>query len=214
MPWKCYWMDDTGEVHVRLRRYVSSDQTDVPCPGGYHQAMSEVIARQPNRANAEGYLEAIPVEEYQGNPSWPKRCAREGCDYRFKKADQWQVWTDRIYRRAATGEEFDAMGLPPGSLLDGHWHPQKGPDGIALVVVLPPSAEDTRGHWWHADGPSSNAREQGQPGPSWTRTGDPRHPETLTANPSILTDDYHGFLQAGFLTDSLGDRPLPPGPDG
>lgn len=90
-------------------------------------------------------------------------------------------------------------------MLDAFWHARKGPDGIALVVVLPPAKEDTRSNWWHVDGPSRN---NGEPGPGWTRTGDPRNPPSLSVSPSILTDGYHGFLTAGVLTDSLSDRPL------
>lgn len=211
MPWKCYWMEETGDVNVRLRRYVS----DSTCPGGYHSAWSEVIDRQPRRVSPEGHLTEVPVEEFKGHKAWPKTCQNPGCDYRFKKADNWQVWTDRVYRRAATGEEFGGRGLPPGSLLDATWNPDSWRrDGVSLMVVLPPTGEDTRGHWWCADGPSSDAMANDRINEqSWSRTGDPRHPETLTTSPSILTDSYHGFLQAGFLTDSLGDRPLPPGPD-
>ena len=153
-------------------------------------------------------MDVVPVEEFEGNPSWPTTCQNPGCDYEFTDDDPRQVWADRIYRRADTGEEYDSRALPPGAMLDGHWYPDqwKGADGIALVVVLPPGGGDTRGNWWNADGPAAS-------GGKWTRQGDPRQPETVTVSPSILTGEYHGFLQAGFLTDSLGDRPMAPGPD-
>ena len=204
-------MEETGDVHVRLRRFVfEKDDGRPPCPGprGYHNAHSEVVARMVEKVDARGIVREVPASDFEGNPSWPTTCMAEECSYEFVQDDQWQAWTDRIYRRPDTGEEFDAKALPVGSLFDARWFPDawKGADGIAMVCVLPPQAEDTRGHWWNADGPSSS-------GGGWNRQGDPRHPETVTVSPSILTNEYHGFLQAGFLTDSLGDRPLPPGPD-
>jgi hypothetical protein len=80
-----------------------------------------------------------------------------------------------------------------------------GPDGISLTVVLPPERKpwgddvvDNRNSWWHVD----QSRQDG----GWSRTGDPRRPGAVSAQPSIKTSHYHGFLQAGTLTDDLGDH--------
>lgn len=81
---------------------------------------------------------------------------------------------------------------PPGMLLDAHWYPcEPGPDGIKLMAALP------NGLLWCVDGQATG-------GGGWTRTGDPRQPETLTCSPSIVAGDYHGFLQGGRFTDDLG----------
>jgi hypothetical protein len=198
VPTPCFWVEATGDVDMALRRFRLSSEGDA-CPVGYGYHNAEVpIGRAPDRRTPDGYSEAPPVEEYAGDVRWPTRCA---CGYAFTDEDQWQVWTESIYRRLDTGQEWAQRSMPPGAMLDGFWLPQKGPDGIALVVVLPPAADDTRGHWWHVDGPSRN---NGVAGPGWTRTGDPRaRPPTVTATPSILTDSYHGFLTSGALTDPL-----------
>lgn len=203
MPWPCFWVEPSGEVDLALRRYVRIDGR--PCPAmpgesSYHNA-STPIGRAPERRTDDGYLAAIPAEEYCGDARWPTTCA---CGYEFIDDDQWQVSTEAVWVRRDTGEEFNGRRLPPGAMLDGFWYPQKGPDGIALVVVLPPATDDSRGHWWHVDGPS---RSNGVAGPGWSRTGDPKAtPPTVTAQPSILTDTYHGFLRDGVLTDDLDRR--------
>lgn len=134
------------------------------------------------------------VEPTNEDPGAERRWVRPGWDYT-------DGWTDRT--------------LPPGAMLDAWWYHEitgwTGPDGIALVVVLPPEhvrsdegyvgRVDNRGNWWHVDGPSRN---NGVPGPGWTRTGDPRNPPTLSVIPSINTCDYHGFLTNGVLGVDLG----------
>jgi hypothetical protein len=73
---------------------------------------------------------------------------------------------------------------------DAWWMPSpKGPDGRYLVVRLPGN------HEWAIDGPSSQHREPG----AWTRTGTPPR---ITASPSILAGDYHGWLRDGVLSDA------------
>ena len=206
MPWPCFWVDEQPEVQLSLRRFSDADGG---CPGGYHNASVPVGTGVADR-DAAGYHKSVRTararadvdEQWRDDERWPTTC--EACPYEFVDTDSWQVARNRIFRRGDTGETWTERTLPPGAMLDGFWHPQKGPDGIALVVVLPPATEDSRGHWWHVDGPSRN---NGAPGPGWTRTGDPKAtPPTVTAAPSILTDTYHGFLQSGVLTDDLDHR--------
>jgi len=75
---------------------------------------------------------------------------------------------------------------PPGAMYDAFWYPEKGPDGRALCVSLPPGGGMD---FWHVDGPSKG-------GGGWTRSGEPPF---VTANPSILTPRFHGFLRNGWL---------------
>lgn len=186
----CFWVDESDEVMLSLRRYVPTG-LGKDCPSGYHEAKRPLFRVDAIR-NARGVLEHRPVESLPVRPElWPTHCDWL-CGYAFTDEDPKQLAQERIYVRPDTQESWTERHLPPGAMLDGHWHPQKGPDGIALVVVLPPEGEDTRGHWWHVDGPSRNA---GVPGPSWNRVGDPRAlPPTVEATPSILTGSYHGYL--------------------
>lgn len=196
MTWPCVWTERTGEAERSLRRY---SRDDVGCPQGgtYHNATVS-IGRAPLQIDEQGYVEPLDVGEVLDRPDWPTACA---CGYVFTEDDDRQFNQEPIYR-AADGREWPHESLPPGAMQDGFWLKPfaAGPDGIALVVVLPPEKPDSRGTWWHVDGPSRN---NGVPGPGWTRTGDPHDPPTLSVTPSILTAEYRGFLTAGVLSDPL-----------
>lgn len=77
---------------------------------------------------------------------------------------------------------------------DSEAHVERG-GGAHLIVRLP------NGWDWDMDGPMSN-------GPGWERAGDPPH---ITAAPSIVAGDYHGWLRGGVLTpiDDEGQRRFP-----
>lgn len=188
MPWPCFWVEDTGEVELTLRRYA-----DGPCGDrSYHNAVAP-IGRAAAARSEEGYLEALPVEAYAGDERWPPVCS---CSRPFTDEDPWQVNQRPIYR-ARDGREWVDDKLPPGAMFDALWSRPwgVGADGIALTVVLPPDSEDSRSHWWHVDGPARGEGQEPKPN-AWTRTGDPKaEPPTVDANPSILTNDYHGYLR-------------------
>lgn len=209
MAWPCFWVEDTGEVELGLRRFSWGDEERPrpPCAEGrtYHDASVTLGERAAARRNDEGYLEAIPVSEYEHDDRWPPTCGH--CDYVFVEDDVWQVNQHPIYRRPDTGEEWLDRALPTGAMFDAFWnhHWGVGPDGVALMVVLPPEepAYDTRARWWHVDGPARSEGKISKPN-AWTRTGDPRSvPPTVDVNPSILTHDYHGYLRHGVLTDPV-----------
>ncbi len=202
MSWACFWTERTGEAEISLRRYFGDGANPEPaCPvsGRSYHDISVVIGRAPLLLSERGTYSALGVEDYLGRPEWPTACS---CGFVFDEDDDRQVNQEPIHRNVATGEEWPARNLPVGAMFDAPWHRAwgVGPDDISLMVVLPPEREDTRSHWWHVDGPSRN---DGQPGPGWTRTGDPRNPPTLSVAPSILTSDYHGYLTSGVLTDPL-----------
>ncbi len=203
MPTPCFWVDLTGEWAVGLRRYRSQVEGKPECPraGGWkYHGHIVMLGRIPAEIDAEGRGQAVPVSRYVDDPRWPTHCS---CGEPFRDTDERQVWTERIWC-AIDGREWTDRQLPPGAMLDGPWHPQKGPDGLALVVVLPPDkGEDNRGNWWHVDGPSTVRDGDGKHrnGPAWARTGDPRAvPPTVSATPSIQSADYHGHLTNGVLT--------------
>lgn len=185
---QCFWVERADGEEWGLRRYVLSDD----CPGnvgyGYH-----------NAENILGRSTSAPRDVDHNDPRWPQKC--DHCDYRFAPEDSWQVRTERVWCRLDTGEKWTDRRLPPGAMFDGAWYPWKGSDGLSLVVVLPPATVDSRGNWWNVDGPSRN---NGVPGPGWTRTGDPRAiPPTVSVSPSIAVSGYHGFLQDGILGPDL-----------
>jgi hypothetical protein len=196
VPTQCFWTEPAGDQAVGLRRFRGREKGECPGRMGYHHAVV-MVGRAPERVDERGYGVVIPAREYRGDPRWPTAC--EDCGEPFRFDDHWQVWTERIWR-AADGREWTDRELPPGAMFDGWWYPWKGPDGIALVVVLPPPATaDSRGHWWVVDGPATGPDGERKPG-AWTRTGDPRAvPPTVSATPSILSSDYHGFLTNGVL---------------
>jgi hypothetical protein len=142
-------------------------------------------------------FDAAPPEPSAG---WPTTCSVCGEVLNFD-GDFDDGWRSRqggyIWRRPDTGEEHRHQHeFGAGAMFDvSGWSAHEGPDGRALGVVTPPGGN---GDLWLIDGPASS-------GGFWTRTGEPPH---LTVTPSILTPNYHGFLQDGVLTDSLPDRPL------
>lgn len=204
MGWQTFWVEDVGEVLIRLRRYALG--ADVPCPeGGYHHASSGTLGRRPARRDGEGNLR-VPDRRGHGrrHPAWPRACT--ACGWRFRPEDAWQIDQEAVYRRVETGEEWGQRSLPPGAMFDAVWAPPawRGADGTSLAVVLPPALEDQRPNVWMVDGPARDVL------PAWTRTGDPRAiPPTVSVTPSILTPWYHGYLTDGVLTPSMADRPLP-----
>lgn len=201
MSWPCIWTEANGEADVTLRRARLDDKAPPVCTAGtYHQAVV-VIGREPVRLSEEGAVRAIPDEEYAADERWPRACA---CGYEFRADDLFQVNQEPIYVEPATGRTWAQRSLPVGAMFDAPWYRPWGigPDGIALMVVLPPETADARTNFWHVDGPARN-HEGGSKPNAWSRTGDPRNPPTLSVTPSIQSGDYHGYLTAGVLTDPL-----------
>lgn len=209
---QCFWCVNTGEHNLYLRRYTHAEHEAWTCEGGWHQARLHV-GREPEDRNAEGYSEAIPADRFAGDPRWPTHCDA-GCGYAFTDEDHWQVFSESIYRTAdgSTQQgryEWEQRELPPGAMFDSFWMPEqwRGPDGLSLTVVCPPTAADM--NTWNVDMPATVS------GGRWTRTGDPTaSPPTVDVSPSIEigfgggtdgTEDtsragyYHGHLRHGVL---------------
>ncbi|MBI3654099.1 MAG: hypothetical protein HY231_23965 [Acidobacteria bacterium] len=205
---KCFWLEPAGKIQRELRRYRSSDKGN--CTDGeysYHNAsvLLDVVAD----LNPNGVVDAdINADQFKGDPRWPLKCER--CDYRFTDEDNFQIFTQRIYRRTDTGEEVMLRLAAPGAMYDAHWYGDvaqwRGADGRALIVVLP------NGHPWHVDGRASNCTlPDDKIHKCWVREGDPTKPETLTVGKngvtcsagagSIQSGNYHGFLRAGQLEE-------------
>lgn len=191
----CFWVWRTQQAELGLRRYVSSNNLEEPCPHdrGYHSAVTNV-GRGPLNVDQDTHTySAIEAVTYAGDPRWPTEC--DACGHVFADDDMWQVMQEPIVV-GYDGVEYLERALPPGAMFDAPWNRYRGagPDGISLTVVLPPAtASDTRGNWWLTDGP---AYTNGQQTPdAWKRTGDPTaQPPTVDVKPSILTDQWHGHL--------------------
>ena len=187
----CFWVDPTGEGVVTLRRF-TLDRDDCPGDVRYHNAGVDLGERRPQvRVNGDHghdhWQHGPEPDEYAGDSRWPTVCA--ACPYVFDdREDRWQVRVEQLYRRADGGEEYTLRTVPPGAMWDAWWYPWKGDDGRSLCVALPP---DGGLDYWAVDGPSTD-------GGRWTRTG---VPPLVTANPSILTPRYHGFLRDGELVE-------------
>lgn len=202
-PIRCTWWEATSRHEVFLRRFHEAG-ADARCPvtGAYHNAMV-----------SQGVVEDVEAFPRPGpiDPRWPSACA---CGYAFPDTASRQVFPERMYREAATGRELPQQRLPLGAMYDATWlheattggKPWVGPDGMSLMVVLPGDAGPSwTGIHFPCDGPSSPDREAGRAGPWWTRTGDPRAPETLHVTPSIFLDaprGWHGWLRAGHLVQA------------
>lgn len=182
---KCFIIEDMHVTRYFLRRYSSSD--DGKCSGGssYHNAMSPAIEDRPDTDQVHSGTNPPEMPPHE-DPRWPIKC--EKCNYLFVERDHWQVFAEGLYRHSETGEVFELDKAPPGAMWDATWWPTKGPDGKVLTVKLPDGVD------WMVDGPSGG-KSDGKP---WTRSGTP--PE-ITANLSILTPGYHGFLRNGYLEE-------------
>lgn len=226
----CFLIEHTSKARRGLRRYSSSSNPTIPpCPGRlkYHDATVWIdTIDAPIVDGSVKYADgAASVEPWLADPRWPDRCA---CGYAFAPIDELQVFTEQIYRRTDTGEETTLRDAGPGAMWDAwwlsDWEHYRGPDGRALVVVLP------NGHHWQIDGVASNCDAPCQdcgaplsahlatpatvpcrklnprPHKCWVRHGEPPNltvdKNGVTCNAgagSILSGNYHGFLRGGKL---------------
>lgn len=201
---RCFWTEPSGRALLSLRRYSPFPKPGVErpaCPNvpgehSYHDASID-IGQAPIVLTARGYVSSLPVDKTDSR--WPQHCA---CGYEFVPEDDWQLNQEEIYVSTdpARPGEWSSRKLPPGAMFNAWWcggdrdnptKPSPGGDGIWLAVALPPNGGDDT---WIVDGKASN-----NPSPvGWHRTGTVPN---ITANPSILTPRYHGWLRDGVLVE-------------
>ena len=174
----CYMLNPLPRLRRKLRRYSGDRECAKPGPLGDY-------------CNGEVFLDEIDYPAKTSimsfsfphdDPRWPKTC--DGCGVPFANDDSWQVFVDALYARSDTGAVVTLHEAGPGGLWDAWWMPDSAKnkaDGLCLVCRLP------NGHDWMLDGGSTQHPEPG----AWTRNGTP---PKLTASPSILAGDYHGYL--------------------
>lgn len=182
---ECFWLEPVELGAESLRRYESilyGGAPAVTCPQNrmkIHDTTVELgTVPYPFDSTLGWGRDDVPHDD----PRWPQVC--DVCGTPFKSTDCWQHNMERLFKGAPDGKLYTTRNMPPGAMFNADWL-QKGPDGIALAVVLP--SRDL----WCPDMPSTS-------GTPWTRTGTiPK----VTCTPSILTSRYHGFLTDGFLRE-------------
>lgn len=214
MSVKCFFLEPIRQARLSLRRYNFSYSDDEKCPlkGYYHNAHVPLFDvpetyEFDEQANSRVYRHQGP-QSREGVPSeyaWPTACE---CGYIFKESDEWQVFSDHLYRRTDTGEILTLDGAGPGAMWNSEYLNDNammtGPDGLSLTVKCP------NGREWLIDGPCSNC---GSPDDKvhkcWCRHGTPpqitvdKDCNTCSAGAgSIQAGDYHGFLRNGEFVDA------------
>lgn len=208
---QCFWLEDTGNKGLGLRRFTLSDEKlcaaspggkgghdswyQVCGPNGLHYSPPEGV-----QGVIDGHDLAKYGQEFLGRPEWPTHCR---CGYAFAEDDRRQVWFDTVYRRSDTHRLVMLRDAPVGAMWHAQWYRELAersqeagqtkptfcvhPDGRCLMVRTP-------GGDWCVDQRSSQ-------GGYWRREGVPPY---VTAHPSIALGDperYHGWLRGGILVD-------------
>lgn len=204
---RCFFLQPTERVRVKLRRYTSKAGPCPLVPGkySYHDVSTpfgeEDVIRDSHGYISNGLLSAPPHDD----PRWPTQCA---CGYEFREDDNWQRDSHLIYRRADTGEEMTLYDAPTGAMwyapwLDDFYTPQ---DAHNLMVKTP-------GGDWCVDSQSSNCTipedHHQDKHHCWVRTGAPPDvtagkdgPTCSAGAGSIQAGSYHGFLRNGYLEEA------------
>lgn len=201
---RCFLLEQTDRVRIKLRRY--STMKGACTLYGYHNA-STPIEEEPIQPDPErpGYIMNASGDSHDHADSrWPATCA---CGYQFQESDEWQRFTERIYRRVDTGEDLTLRDAPPGAMWEAWWFDDTFvPQGAHNLVVMTPGGE------WTIDGQASNCtmledRRQ-EKHHCWIRHGvapditvdKGENGQSCGAGAgSIQCGDYHGFLRNGYL---------------
>lgn len=196
LTWQCFLIVPTGMTKRWLRRYV---RLDAPCPAGvpYHNGMAEFDVVPEDAVCPE-----VPHSDYR----WPKFCT---CGYKFREEDEWQVFTDSMYRATDNGKEYNLHDAPAGAMWDATWmhehlpSPQLGvlTDGKYLVLRLPNGSD------WAIDSRCNNCeRPNDEAHHCWCRHGEPpnitvdKNCDTCPAGAgSVLSNGFHAMLENGVL---------------
>lgn len=207
MDFQCFMVEDSGRHNRYLRRYRSGKDERCPADGpdvSFSYCHAKVfIGVFYTEYDEDGYSQTISPSVYDDDPRWPDRC--EACGKPFLLEDNWQVFTEELYR-AEDGREWGVHDLPHGAMYDAKWlHDVEryvGPDGRALICVVP------NHHPWMIDGQATNCTRPGEPHKCWIRHGEPplltvdKAGDTCSAGAgSIQTKEWHGFLRGGVLVE-------------
>lgn len=206
---RCFFLEPTGQTSVSLRRYTHNNTPDCcsahPGKSSYHDTKS-FIFNEPVEKDERGYncngLKPLPPHD---DPRWPTQCK---CGYVFQEHDEWQRFTEEVYRRVDTGEEMILSQAPAGAMWYAWWSDRFcTPQGEHNLMVKTPGGD------WAIDSQASNCtmpddRKQ-ERHHCWIRHGTP--PDITVSKEggttcgagagSIQCGSYHGFLRSGYLED-------------
>ena len=207
---QCFFMEPTGKVRVKLRRYTRGDGECMDTRNwGYHQASVDVgdfedVDRDVSDLHPGESKFGIAYED----PRWPSHCI---CGTKFSDDVVKQVFEELLLRKQGTDELFTIRNLPHGAM----WYAEHygdipawcGPDGKALMVQV-------LDHPWHVDGRASNCTmPEDNVHKCWVRHGEPpnvtvdKNGHTCQAGGGSIwvrmgkPDGWHGFLRNGRLEE-------------
>jgi hypothetical protein len=201
---ECFLVEPTKLFEESLRRFAwSHEGNHCPAKPGQNCHNAEVVIGQVEK---ESKYNGTGEDDFDHSSLlWPKVC--EACGRVFHDDDQWQHNFKRLFRDLRNGNLYKLHDLPPGAMYYADWYQDNyfsPSDGKCLVVVLP----NARRHHWIVDSRASNCTlPDDKEHRCWVREGVPpkvtvsKNGKTCSAGAgSILSDEYHGFLQNGFLT--------------
>lgn len=206
---RCFLLEPTDHASVKLRRYSKNNTPDCcPCAPGkysYHDA-SVFLVYEPVMLSEEGYLcnDVKNPTSMHDDPRWPTHCQ---CGYTFQTNDEWQRFTERVYRRVDTGEEMTLRDAPVGAMWYAWWADQfHTPQGEHCLMVKTPGGD------WDIDSQASNCTMpddvKQEKHHCWVYHGTP--PDITVGKDGVTCDagagsiqagNYHGFLRNGYLED-------------
>lgn len=206
---QCFFLESTDRVRISLRRYANAkERGNCPLyPGkySYHSTLT-AIGEEPVEHDDRGYVSnGLKAPEPHNDLRWPTQCE---CGYEFQEDDEWQRFTEQIYRRTDTGEEMTIRNAPAGAMWYALWlDDMHVPQGKHNLVVKTPGGE------WCVDSPASNCAMKDdwkqERHHCWVRTGEPPNitagkdgPTCSAGAGSIQCGSYHGFLRNGVLVDA------------
>lgn len=192
---KCFFMTPTTTYAQHLRRFTYSN-SDRKCVTDWgHDAWFKI-------EDKEGEREPM-LSHPKDDPRWPTKC--EKCSYEFQPDDEWQLFSQIIYRNVENGEQHTLRDAPAGAMWYADWmleyRPERaGPDGHYLSVRTP-------GGDWALDSRASNCtKPDDKEHRCWCRHGEvPNIHVDKVGNTceagggSIICGSYHGFLHNGEL---------------
>ena len=192
---KCFMLRETDRVARWLRRFTSAAEVGVRLcePRGMHEAAVRIEDGPLIWSHDRTSICTDPMLWPADDPRWPEKC--DACDYRFPDNTGGQMFYLKIWLmpdgREVTVHPHRWPGMdkaPPGAMWYFDWNQNwRGPDGRTLYCMTPAGE-------WCIDGPSSGGDCK-----PWTRIGTP---PLVTANPSIVCSNYHGWLRNGELVDA------------
>lgn len=198
---KCFLLEPIGRMRRFLRRYASGVSCAVDGNQGYHQRWV-YLDEVDEAVDENGYVSVPGPEIPRSDLRWPSSCA---CGYAFRDTDEWQTFSDRIYKRQDTGEPVTLREAPPGAMWWATWCPKNmywdNKEDENLCVKLPDGTD------WMVDSRCNNCTlPEDRAHRCWVREGAPpnvtagKNGYTCSAGAgSIASPRWHGFLRNGEL---------------